>query len=86
MAVRLLVEPPSRIALLSEGLEVSLKMLEMASKYSVRARRIHDARHAATALMAGTKLVYTYDVEDWQVFIPDGIVISGPVSVVSQEK
>ena len=52
-AVRLLVEPPSAIVVLSESLEVALKTLELAAKHRLTARRIHDARHAATALVAG---------------------------------
>ncbi|MCI0695126.1 type II toxin-antitoxin system VapC family toxin [candidate division KSB1 bacterium] len=79
-AVRLLVEPPSAIEVLSDGLEASLRMLELAGKYGLTARRIHDARHAATALTSGVTQVYTYDVEDWLVFKPDGIVIVGPSS------
>ena len=52
-AVRLLVEPPSAIVVLSGSLEVALKTLELAAKHRLTARRIHDARHAATALVAG---------------------------------
>ncbi len=43
-AVRLLVEPPSVIEILSESLEATLKMLELAEKHELTARRIHDAR------------------------------------------
>jgi predicted nucleic acid-binding protein len=78
--VRTLVEPPSAIEVLSDGLEASLKMLELSGKYGLTARRIHDARHAATALTNGVTQVYTYDVEDWLVFKLDGIVIAGPAS------
>ena len=55
-------------------------MLELSGKYRLTARRIHDARHAATALTNGITQVYTYDVEDWLVFKPDGIIIVGPAS------
>lgn len=79
-AVRALVEPPSAIEVLSDGLEASLKMLELSGKYGLTARRIHDARHAATALTNGITQVYTYDVDDWLVFKPDGIFIAGPAS------
>ncbi len=79
-AVRLLVEPPSAIEVISDGLQASLRMLESAGKYGLTARRIHDARHAATALASDVTQVYTYDVEDWLVFKPDGIVIVGPSS------
>jgi predicted nucleic acid-binding protein len=79
-AVRSLVESPSEIVVLSDGLEASLKMLELSGKHGLTARRIHDARHAATALTNGITQVYTYDVDDWLVFKPDGIVIVGPRS------
>jgi len=75
-----LIEPPSEIEVLSDGLEASLKMLDLSGKYRLTARRIHDARHAATALTSGITQVYTYDVEDWLMFKPDGIVIVGPIS------
>lgn len=55
-------------------------MLELAEKYGLTARRIHDARHAATALTSDVTQVYTYDVEDWLVFKPGGIVVVGPSS------
>jgi len=77
-AVRLLVEPPSAIEILPDGFETSLKMLELAEKYKLTARRVHDARHAATALTNGIKLIYTYDVSDWEVFGPEGLTIIGP--------
>ena len=57
-------------------------MLDLAERYRLSARRIHDARHAATALLAGVRRVYTYDPHDWRVFAPDGIVIAGPLSVL----
>ncbi len=81
-AVRSLVEFPSAIEVLSDGLEASLKMLELSEKYHLTARRVHDARHAATALTNGVKLIYTYDVEDWQIFKPEGLTIVGPPSVL----
>ncbi len=83
-AVRLLVEPPSAIEILSESLEATLKMLELAEKHGLTARRIHDARHAAIALTAGVTQIYTYDIRDWKHFSSDGLVISGPASMVSQ--
>lgn len=82
-AVRLLIEPPSAIRVLSDGLETSIKMLELAEKYGLTARRIHDARHAATALVAGVMQIYTYDVDDWRIFTAEGIRISGPPSILS---
>lgn len=83
-AVRLLVEPPSSIVILSDSLEVALKTLELAAKHQLTARRIHDARHAATALAAGVLSVYTYDADDWQVFTSDGLHIVGPPSTVTR--
>jgi predicted nucleic acid-binding protein len=83
-AVRLLVETPSAIRVLETGLEAGNKMLELAASHHLTARRVHDARHAATALIAGVKQVYTYDIDDWQIFQADGIVITGPKSQVSK--
>lgn len=74
-AVRLLVEEPSEIVVLPTNLAASLKMLEIAANHQLTARRIHDARHAATALVAGVNQVYTYDIGDWRGFQPDGITI-----------
>ena len=83
-AVRLLVENPSEIRVLETGLEAGSKMLELAASHQLTARRVHDARHVATALVAGVRQVYTYDIDDWQVFQSDGIVITGPESKVSK--
>ncbi|MCL1466180.1 type II toxin-antitoxin system VapC family toxin [Argonema galeatum] len=82
-AARLLVEPPSAIVVLPTNLQATLKMLEIASNRRLTARRIHDARHAATALVAGVNEVYTYDTDDWRIFQPDGITIVGPPSVLA---
>lgn len=81
-AVALLVEAPSAIRVLSDGLSVTLRMLKLAASHDLTARRIHDARHAATALEADVHSVYTYDIDDWKVFKPDGIEIAGPDSVL----
>jgi predicted nucleic acid-binding protein len=83
-AVRLLVEPPSAIAVLNESLGVALKTLALAAKYRLTARRVHDARHAAAALEAGVTSVYTYDVDDWRVFEADGLQITGPPTIVAR--
>lgn len=83
-AVRLLIEPPSAIIVLSDGLEAALKMLELVEHCHLTARRVHDARHAATAWAAGVVEVYTYDVEDWQVFVPYGLRIAGPASTLAR--
>ena len=49
-SVRELVEQPSAIEVLQDGFEVSLLHLRLAEQHHLTARRIHDARHAATAL------------------------------------
>jgi predicted nucleic acid-binding protein len=84
LAVRLLVEPPSAIVVLNENLEGALKTLELAARHRLTARRVHDARHAATALVAGVLSVYTYDANDWQVFASDGLHIAGPPSTIAR--
>jgi len=84
-AVRLLVEPPSAIEILADGFEASLKMLEISGKYKLTARRVHDARHAATAIMKGVTSVYTYDVDDWKVFKPEGLTVIGPPGVLTKK-
>jgi predicted nucleic acid-binding protein len=84
-AVRLLVEPPSAIMILPDSRETALRMLELAAKRKLRARRIHDARHAAAAIVAGITSVYTYDAEDWESFESDGLRIAGPTTVVLRE-
>jgi predicted nucleic acid-binding protein len=83
-AITALVEPPSAIRVLGDGLGVSLRTLKMAASHNLTARRIHDARHAATALEAGVTSVYTYDVDDWKVFESDNIQIVGPASTLNQ--
>lgn len=82
-AIKLLVEAPSAIRVLETNLTAALKMLELAANHQLTARRVHDARHAATAWVAGVNQIYTYDIEDWRVFEPHGIVILGPQSVLS---
>jgi predicted nucleic acid-binding protein len=83
-AVRSLVEPPSAIAVLSEDQTIVLRTLELAATHHLTARRVHDARHAAAALSAGVVSVYTYDVDDWQVFETDGLRIAGPPTTVAR--
>jgi predicted nucleic acid-binding protein len=82
--VRLLVEPPSAIAVLSESLDVALRTLALAAKHRLMARRVHDARHAAAALAEGITSVYTYDVDNWKVFESDGLRIVGPLTTVTR--
>ena len=84
LAVSLLVESPSAIRVLEEGQAAALRTLELASSHQLRARRIHDARHAAAALVAGISLVLTYDAEDWEVFEDDGLRIVGPTSTLAR--
>lgn len=83
-AIRLLVEPPSAITVLNEGLDVAVKTLELAAQHKLTARRIHDARHAAAALSAGIVSVYTYDVNDWKIFEPHGLTIIGPPTTLAR--
>lgn len=85
-AVRLLVEPPAAIKVLEEDLEVILRALELAVNHNLTARRIHDARHAAAALVAGVQEVYTYDADDWRLFESDGLAVIGPESVLATVK
>jgi predicted nucleic acid-binding protein len=85
-AVCLLIEPPSALVVLSDGLEAALKMLELAEYCHLTARRVHDARHAATAWTAGVVDVYTYDIEDWQLFAAYGLRIAGPASTLARLK
>jgi len=82
-AVRLLIEPPSAIRVMGEGLEVALRALELAARYGLTARRVHDARHAAAALVAGIREVYTYDIADWQAFELDGLRVARPISTLA---
>ena len=83
-AVSLLVEPPSAIRVLDTNHAVALKTLELAALHQLRARRIHDARHAAAAILAGVSSVITYDAEDWRVFEIDGLTITGPSTTLAR--
>lgn len=81
-AVRLLVEPPSAIQIIEEGKGAVLQALDLAAQHKLMARRVHDARHAGAALFSGTRKVYTYDIEDWQLFEQNGLEIAGPNSTM----
>ncbi len=83
-AVRLLVEEPSAIRVLEVGPDVALLALDLAAAHRLTARRVHDARHAAAALAAGVRWVYTYDAEDWRAFEADGLQIAGPESTLAR--
>jgi len=82
--VRALVSPKSAIRVLECNLDVLLKALELSARHRLTARRTHDARHAATALVCGIRAVYTLDVRDWLPFEQDGLVIAGPPSSLSR--
>jgi predicted nucleic acid-binding protein len=84
MAIAELVEAPSPIRVLSDGLEAALLHVQIASRLRLTARRIHDARHAATALQNGVTRIFTYDPDDWSDFQLDGIVIAGPPSTLAR--
>ncbi len=81
-AVSLLIEIPSAIKVIEEDRKVIFRTLELAANHKLTARRVHDARHAAAALVAGVREVYTYDVSDWEMFEADGLKIVGPESVL----
>jgi predicted nucleic acid-binding protein len=83
-AVRLLVEPPSMIRVISDSREAALRMLELAAKHKLRARRVHDARHAAAAIVVGITSVFTYDAEDWESFESEGLSIVGPATTLAR--
>lgn len=85
-AIQLIVEPPSAVVVLDEGLDVALIALKLAQTHQLMARRIHDARHAAAALAHGIGAVHTYDFDDWRVFSDDGLRITGPPSQVTRRE
>lgn len=71
------------IRILPDSQDAAVRMLELAAKYQLRARRVHDARHAAAAIVAGVTSVFTYDVEDWESFESDGLKIAGPTTTLA---
>ena len=83
-AVRLLVETPSAIGVLGVGYDETIATLGLSASHHLTARRVHDARHAAAALLAGVRSVYTYDVEDWRAFEADGMRVTGPPSSLAR--
>jgi len=82
--VDLLIFPRSAIEVLSCGPETARKALELAATHGLTARRAHDARHAAAALLHGLQSVYTYDGADWRAFEANGPRIAGPNSVLAR--
>jgi predicted nucleic acid-binding protein len=70
------------IRILPDSQEVTIRMLELAASHQLRARRVHDARHAAAAIVAGITSVYTYDSDDWKSFEGDGLIIIGPAATL----
>jgi predicted nucleic acid-binding protein len=84
LAIRALIEPPSGIRVLPDGFSASLKTLELAENHCLTARRVHDTRHAATALVNGIFHVYTYDPGDWTAFENDGLSIAGLPSTLAR--
>lgn len=80
--MRALVTPKSGVRVLECRLDVLLEALELSARHRLTARRTHDARHAAAALVHGIRSVYTLDVQDWLPFEQDGLVIAGPPSVL----
>ena len=72
------------IQVLPDSREAALRMLELAAKHQLRARRVHDARHAAAAMVAGITTVFTYDAEDWEPFEGDGLKIVGPTTTLAR--
>ena len=82
-AVLALIESPSQIRMLPETDQVLHRTLQLAMRNKLNARRIHDARHAGTALCHCISRVMTYDINDWKYFERDGLEIVGPASVLS---
>lgn len=84
-AIRRVLERPSEIRILAEkGFETTYQMLSLLEANELRARKVHDARHAATALGAGVRSVYTYDPDDWKRFEAHGLMIAGPPSIMQK--
>lgn len=83
-AVLALVEPPSAIRILNDTVDVAVRTMLLAARHGLTARRVHDARHAATALVAGVFDIYTYDAADWTMFGSDGLRVAGPPSTLTR--
>jgi predicted nucleic acid-binding protein len=81
--VMAIVQSPSQIQILPETPEILPKMMELARKHKLKARGIHDARHASTALIHNIRKVITYDTKDWKRFNSDGIHAIEPRSILA---
>lgn len=81
-AVQTIVEAPSQIRLLPDSRDAFVSTMRIAAKLNLTARRIHDARHAATAIQTGIEYVCTYDETDWSRFEPEGIAVVKPSDMV----
>lgn len=79
-----IVQAPSQIKILPETSEILPKMMELARKHKLKARGIHDARHASTALVHNIQSVITYDTKDWKRFNSDGIHAIEPRSILAK--
>jgi len=82
-SVMAIVQSPSKIRLLPETPDILSGILELGKKHKLNARRIHDARHASTALLHGIHDIMTYDIADWKLFEMDGLKVVGPDSVLN---
>ena len=80
-AVLAILSKPSQIRVLAEIPSVLPLMLDLAKELKLHARRIHDARHAATALVHGVGRVVTYDQSDWARFANHGMTALTPAEV-----
>ncbi len=80
-AVLAIITKPSQIRVIGETTDVVPRMLELAKMLKLHARRIHDARHAATALVRGVGCVATYDQGDWDRFVCHGLTVITPAKL-----
>jgi predicted nucleic acid-binding protein len=81
-AVLAIINDPSQIGLLTDNLGAFQLAMSIAERCNLTARRIHDARHAATAIYNGVHFVCTYDEADWKLFEP-GITIVRPADLLA---
>ncbi len=86
LAVLALIVTPSVIRLIPDRLDAATLTVAVAGRYNLTARRVHDARHAATALVGGGLYASTYNVGDWTVFAPEGISVVSPAELLNALK